>query len=172
MTSHGLFCWCWLWFPFTALSWSAWCSSVDVKPLLKEELTVNGEQMEDNQQVFIAFARVFSGIVRRGQTLYVLGPKHDPFKAVLASVSLLNVCNNLKCFLVSSATYLLSPCPFATFQLWDKHFHQCSGYHFIQYLFTVICWVCNKELKIGSIRALHRWYFDSETDAYINLFFS
>ncbi|XP_055995192.1 elongation factor-like GTPase 1 isoform X2 [Ostrea edulis] len=28
--------------------------------------------------VFIAFARVFSGTVRKGQKLYVLGPKHDP----------------------------------------------------------------------------------------------
>ena len=32
--------------------------------------------------VFIAFARVFSGIVKKGQKLYVLGPKHDPAKAL------------------------------------------------------------------------------------------
>lgn len=27
---------------------------------------------------FIAFARVYSGTIKKGQTLYVLGPKHDP----------------------------------------------------------------------------------------------
>ena len=68
----------------------AWCSAVDVKPLPQAELTLNSGQTDDDQQVFIAFARVFSGVVRRGQTLYVLGPKHDPCK-VLDSVSLLFV---------------------------------------------------------------------------------
>jgi len=62
---------------------------VDVKPLPEEESSVNGRQMDDDQQVFTAFARVFSGVVRRGQMLYVLGPKHDPCK-VLDSVSLLS----------------------------------------------------------------------------------
>ena len=33
-------------------------------------------------QVFIAFARVFSGTVKKGQKLYVLGPRHDPAKAL------------------------------------------------------------------------------------------
>lgn len=28
--------------------------------------------------MFIAFARVFSGRVRKGDKVYVLGPKHDP----------------------------------------------------------------------------------------------
>lgn len=28
--------------------------------------------------IFIAFARVFSGTLRSGQELYVLGPKYDP----------------------------------------------------------------------------------------------
>lgn len=27
---------------------------------------------------FIAFARVYSGTIRKGQSLYVLGPRHDP----------------------------------------------------------------------------------------------
>jgi len=65
-------------------------SAVDVKPILEGESAVNGEDVEDSKQVFIAFARVFSGVVRRGQTLYVLGPKHDPCK-VPDSVSLLTV---------------------------------------------------------------------------------
>jgi translation elongation factor EF-G len=32
----------------------------------------------DDKQKFVAFARVFSGTLRQGQQLYVLGPKHDP----------------------------------------------------------------------------------------------
>jgi len=63
--------------------------AVDVKPLPDKELTVNSAKVDDNEQVFIAFARVFSGTVRRGQTLYVLGPKHDPCK-VLDAVSLMS----------------------------------------------------------------------------------
>lgn len=37
---------------------------------------------QDGGQRFVAFARVFSGTVRRGQTLYVLGPKHNPVTAL------------------------------------------------------------------------------------------
>ena len=33
---------------------------------------------EEEVPVFIAFARVFSGTLRKGQELYVLGPKYDP----------------------------------------------------------------------------------------------
>lgn len=36
------------------------------------------DNKEESDFVFVAFARVFSGIVRKGQKLYVLGPKHDP----------------------------------------------------------------------------------------------
>lgn len=35
---------------------------------------------EDDQPVFIAFARIFSGRVKKGDKVYVLGPKHDPSK--------------------------------------------------------------------------------------------
>lgn len=35
-----------------------------------------------NGTVFLAFARVFSGTVRPGQKLFVLGPKHNPKKAL------------------------------------------------------------------------------------------
>ncbi|XP_016071165.1 PREDICTED: elongation factor Tu GTP-binding domain-containing protein 1 [Miniopterus natalensis] len=33
---------------------------------------------EDNQETFIAFARVFSGVARRGKKIFVLGPKYSP----------------------------------------------------------------------------------------------
>ena len=36
----------------------------------------------EEEDVFIAFARVFSGTLRSGQEVYVLGPKHDPRKAL------------------------------------------------------------------------------------------
>ena len=43
---------------------------------------VDKEDAAGDDQVFIAFARVFSGTVRKGQKLYVLGPKHDPARAL------------------------------------------------------------------------------------------
>jgi len=42
-----------------------------------EEVEVSDSSMEDH---FIAFARVFSGTVRKDSILYVLGPKYDPNK--------------------------------------------------------------------------------------------
>uniref|UniRef100_A0A8C4QTG1 Uncharacterized protein n=1 Tax=Eptatretus burgeri TaxID=7764 RepID=A0A8C4QTG1_EPTBU len=37
---------------------------------------------EGPAQCFIAFARVYSGTVRRGQRLYVMGPKYNPINGV------------------------------------------------------------------------------------------
>lgn len=34
----------------------------------------------ENDIMFIAFGRIYSGTIRRGQKVYVLGPKHDPSK--------------------------------------------------------------------------------------------
>ena len=31
---------------------------------------------------FLAFARIFSGTIKKGQKLYVLGPKHNPADAI------------------------------------------------------------------------------------------
>ncbi|CAG0912574.1 unnamed protein product [Notodromas monacha] len=36
-----------------------------------------------NQTAFVAFARVFSGCVKPGQEIFVLGPKHDPCRYVV-----------------------------------------------------------------------------------------
>ncbi|PIK44190.1 putative elongation factor Tu GTP-binding domain-containing protein 1 [Apostichopus japonicus] len=36
------------------------------------------ENDENNGQVFIAFARIFSGVIRKGQKMYVMGPQYDP----------------------------------------------------------------------------------------------
>ncbi|GBM48499.1 Elongation factor-like GTPase 1 [Araneus ventricosus] len=47
----------------------------------KEEPS-NVENNSEDDTAFIAFARVYSGTVYKGQQLYVLGPKHDPAKAL------------------------------------------------------------------------------------------
>ena len=36
------------------------------------------EEMEVPKSHVLAFARVYSGTIKKGQQLYVLGPKHDP----------------------------------------------------------------------------------------------
>lgn len=52
---------------------------------------------EDDPNVFIAFARVFSGTVRSGDNVYVLGPKHNPNKLdATLSVSDMNQLANAK----------------------------------------------------------------------------
>lgn len=38
--------------------------------------------LNDNDVMFIAFGRIYSGTIRRGQEMYVLGPKHDPSKVL------------------------------------------------------------------------------------------
>ncbi|XP_074862728.1 elongation factor-like GTPase 1 [Carettochelys insculpta] len=40
------------------------------------------KQESDNKESFIAFARVFSGVVRRGQKIFVLAPKYDPAESL------------------------------------------------------------------------------------------
>ena len=40
------------------------------------------ENEEEEEEVFIAFARVFSGSLKKGMKLYVLGPKYDPAKGL------------------------------------------------------------------------------------------
>ncbi|NXR18170.1 EFL1 GTPase, partial [Cinclus mexicanus] len=54
------------------------------------ELTGQGDSMTskavkqeaDHKEYFIAFARVFSGVVKRGQKIFVLGPKYDPAESL------------------------------------------------------------------------------------------
>lgn len=44
------------------------------------ETEINLVEEKEVGDVFVAFARVFSGTLRKGQELYVLGPKYDPNK--------------------------------------------------------------------------------------------
>ncbi|XP_050350136.1 elongation factor-like GTPase 1 isoform X2 [Nymphalis io] len=49
-----------------------------------EKCTEDEKEKEDeNQTAFIAFARVFSGRVKKGDKLYVLSPKHDPSQVLI-----------------------------------------------------------------------------------------
>lgn len=36
------------------------------------------EEEEEQKETFIAFARVYSGVVKKGQRVFVMGPKYDP----------------------------------------------------------------------------------------------
>ena len=46
------------------------------KPTAEAKLDESKENTDEN--VFLAFARVFSGRLKHGQKIYVLGPRHDP----------------------------------------------------------------------------------------------
>ncbi|KAK3097670.1 hypothetical protein FSP39_011945 [Pinctada imbricata] len=48
---------------------------------VKEEGKDAVENGDEDDHTFIAFGRVFSGTVRKGQKVYVLGPKHNPSQA-------------------------------------------------------------------------------------------
>ncbi|MEQ2198444.1 hypothetical protein XENOCAPTIV_012969 [Xenoophorus captivus] len=41
-------------------------------------LTLKSVEEEEQKQVFMAFARIYSGMVKKGQRVFVLGPKYDP----------------------------------------------------------------------------------------------
>ncbi|KAM4593346.1 elongation factor-like GTPase 1 isoform 3-T3 [Odontesthes bonariensis] len=43
-----------------------------------ESLTLKDSKPLQDEETFIAFARVYSGIVKKGQRIFVLGPKYDP----------------------------------------------------------------------------------------------
>ncbi|XP_046897726.1 elongation factor-like GTPase 1 [Hypomesus transpacificus] len=47
-------------------------------------LSVARPEQVEQKEVFLAFARVYSGVVRRGQRVFVLGPKYDPAQGLRA----------------------------------------------------------------------------------------
>uniref|UniRef100_A0A8C1XDV3 Elongation factor-like 1 n=1 Tax=Cyprinus carpio TaxID=7962 RepID=A0A8C1XDV3_CYPCA len=53
-----------------------------------EALSVKAAVEEENKEHFVAFARVYSGIIRKGQKVFVLGPKYNPSLALRAVSSL------------------------------------------------------------------------------------
>ncbi|XP_035996623.1 elongation factor-like GTPase 1 [Fundulus heteroclitus] len=46
------------------------------------------EEEEELKEVFIAFARIYSGMVKKGQRVFVLGPKYDPAQGLSLSKNL------------------------------------------------------------------------------------
>lgn len=53
-------------------------ASVEPEPKKPDRSIVEESTDPENDTVFIAFARVFSGRLQAGDKLYVLGPRHDP----------------------------------------------------------------------------------------------
>lgn len=49
------------------------------------------EEEEEQRETFIAFARIYSGLVRRGRKVFVLGPKYDPAQGLCMVRSQLSV---------------------------------------------------------------------------------
>ncbi|XP_032514217.2 elongation factor-like GTPase 1 isoform X3 [Danaus plexippus] len=50
----------------------------------KEKHATDEQEKEDGDDTaFIAFARIFSGRIKKGDKLYVLGPKHDPSQVLM-----------------------------------------------------------------------------------------
>ena len=45
---------------------------------MAEKDRIEEERRSMEETAFIAFARVYSGTLRPGKEVYVLGPKHDP----------------------------------------------------------------------------------------------
>lgn len=67
------------------MPWHYWFSFSGDNKAISEEHTSIPEPVETvtkNEDVFIAFARVFSGCLKKGQEVYVLGPKHNPAQAL------------------------------------------------------------------------------------------
>lgn len=57
--------------------------SVEQMTANMSQLTTNSEVIaaeveEEDEEAFVAFARIFSGTLKKGSKIYVLGPKHDP----------------------------------------------------------------------------------------------
>ncbi|XP_038669214.1 elongation factor-like GTPase 1 [Scyliorhinus canicula] len=58
---------------------SANASTRDIQ--ISEQMDLS-RQDDQHKECFIAFARVYSGTIRKGQKLFVLGPKYDPSEAL------------------------------------------------------------------------------------------
>uniref|UniRef100_A0A8C1XE65 Elongation factor-like 1 n=1 Tax=Cyprinus carpio TaxID=7962 RepID=A0A8C1XE65_CYPCA len=85
-----------------------------------EALSVKAAVEEENKEHFVAFARVYSGIIRKGQKVFVLGPKYNPSLALRAVSSLL-------------FSYHLIP------SLYHVTVLYCEGDYILMALFNAVC---------------------------------
>ena len=66
--------------------------------MLSEEKAAKKEQ----DDTFLAFARVFSGTISKGKKLLVLGPKHDPHNALEGVSKLIPLQECMLCYSAST----------------------------------------------------------------------
>ena len=65
----------------TAAAEASQTTSIFESATIKEESkndNNNNNVEEDQKYEFLAFARVFSGTLKKGQTLFILSPRHNP----------------------------------------------------------------------------------------------
>ena len=62
----------------TATGAESTSSTVEHASTTNENGADNPAKTENDENVFLAFARVFSGRLKRGQKIFVLSPRHDP----------------------------------------------------------------------------------------------
>lgn len=110
---------------------------------ISENLTLKDSktpQEEDQREVFIAFARVYSRTVKKGQKVFVLGPKYDPAKGLsLVSSSSVTVVLSRCVLLLSPRRHGLNlfhrPCSAALVSFQEEHSFCClfsvtlQGFH-------------------------------------------
>ncbi|CAF0768983.1 unnamed protein product [Rotaria sordida] len=71
-----------------------------------ENGTMNPVETESNENMFLAFARVYSGRLKRGQKIFILSPRHDPTLFVgknyydLSQVSAYSISHNVQEYIV------------------------------------------------------------------------
>ena len=53
-------------------------NAIGAKENGKDDSVKTEEEAMVNENVFLAFARVYSGRLKQGQKIYVLSPRHDP----------------------------------------------------------------------------------------------
>lgn len=76
---HALFCmYSHLSLIYSVFAMTYMFAGTDELCIQTEALTVRSTSEEEEKEYFVAFARVYSGVVRRGQRVFVLGPKYDP----------------------------------------------------------------------------------------------
>ena len=66
----------------TAINAESTGATAEIVPTTSEngvENSIKTESNENNDEnVFLAFARIFSGRIKQGQKIFVLSPRHDP----------------------------------------------------------------------------------------------
>lgn len=87
---------CWI---FAHVNVSVFLSFPPLFSAKMESLTIRNPvaaEESETKETFIAFARVYSGVVKKGQRLFVLGPKYDPAQFLCMVNSFTNATVSIK----------------------------------------------------------------------------